>query len=43
MVGSFDPKIVKELTEMGFSSEQVEEALSVCEGDKNNAVQYLTN
>jgi len=32
---------VKELTEMGFSAQQVKEALRVCDNNKEHAMNYL--
>ena len=34
---------IKSLVDMGFSRAQVEEALSICDGNKEDAATYLTN
>ena len=39
--GSFKDQDIKELMDMGFSKSQVKEALSVCDGNKENAANYL--
>ena len=36
-----DTPIVKELIDMGFSKEKVLEALSICDGNKEHALNYL--
>ena len=41
--GNFDPKVIAELKDMGYSEEKVLEALSVCDGDKTSAANYLMN
>jgi len=41
--GAFKEADIKELTEMGFTKDQVLEALTVCQGDKDNAANYLMN
>jgi len=41
--GKFDDKVVKELEEMGFQTAQIKEALTVCDGDKGNALNYLSD
>ena len=35
--------VVKELMEMGFSKEKVLEALTICDGNKDHALNYLTS
>ena len=39
--GASKPDVVKELMEMGFKREQVMEALAICEGNKEHALNYL--
>ena len=34
---------VKDLMEMGYSKQEAEEALSICDGNKEHAAQYLLN
>lgn len=40
---SEDTPVVKELMDMGFSKEKVLEALSICDGNKEHAINYLTS
>ena len=35
--------MVRELMEMGFSKEKVLEALTICDGNKDHALNYLTS
>jgi len=39
--GNFKDQDIKELMDMGFTKSQVKEALSVCDGNKQNAANYL--
>ena len=38
-----DTPVVRELMEMGFSKEKVLEALTICDGNKDHALNYLTS
>ena len=38
-----NPKDEEELMQLGFSKAQVEEALSICDGNKEHAATYLMN
>ena len=40
---SEDTPVVKELMDMGFTKEKVLEALSICDGNKEHAITYLTS
>lgn len=39
----FDQRVVQELTDMGFDKASIIDALTVCEGDKTMALEYLEN
>lgn len=41
MGGKFNEEDLKSLEEMGFTRSQAEEALSICDGNKEHAATYL--
>jgi len=41
--GQFPKEVVEELVNMGFREAQIHEALTVCNGDKEQAANYLMN
>ena len=41
--GGADEATVKEMVDMGFTAEQVQQALRVCDNNKEHAIQFLLN
>ena len=41
--GGADEATVKEMVDMGFTAEQVQQALRVCDNNEEHAIQFLLN